>query len=402
MIAEIGEYMKGKVAIIQNVAVNDHRMVYTDGIGRELVKRGYDVEVIVQKNDKNHHTKNFPYRLVCLPGDTYSVSGQLVFARNLFRLLRRKEYDIIHGKNPFSSVLPALLLKKIDGKARTIYDIRGLWIDFGVHAGMMPRAVAFWLDRLDRFCMNRVDRVIAISYELKYALVRRGIKEEKIEVVVGDGVDILKARSIGKRDVRDVFGFDGKVVGYVGSIGRARCSERIIEAFGIVKEKSDFNVNLVMVGPFPNELEVEYFQNLVKKMKLKGSIFFTGHVPHDEALQYMKSFDLAVAYHEGNFLFYNVAVPTKVLEYMATGRAIVATNHKMYRNLLTHGRDAYLTEQNPKAFAEGILHLLENDELSERLSKNAEIAAERYSFEKVTDRIEEIYESILNQTAGRA
>ncbi len=68
----------------------------------------------------------------------------------------------------------------------------------------------------------------------------------------------------------------------------------------------------------------------------------------------------------------------------------------MYQNLLTHGKDAYLTEQNTKAFSEGILRVLENDELSERLSKNAQITAEKYSFEKVTDEIEDVYNSVLS------
>jgi len=388
--------VKEKVAIVQNVSINDHRMVHTDGIGRELVKRGYDVEVVIQESGEKCQFENLPYELFCLPGDTYSIAGQLIFARNLFRLLRGKEYDIVHGKNPFSSVLPALLLKKVGGRAKTIYDVRGLWVDFGVHAKRIPKAIASWLGWLDGFCMNRVDRVIAISHELRDVLVRRGVAEGNIEVIVGDGVDLLKARSVKVKDVRDVFGFDGKVVGYVGSIGRARCSERIIEAFEVVKEEADFDVSLVMMGPFPDEFEAEYFQNLVEKKRLEGAVFFTGYVSHDEAIGYMKSFDVAVAYHEGDFEFYNVAVPTKVLEYMATGRSIVATDHRMYRNLLTHGVDGYLTEQNPKAFAEGVLYLLENDELSERLSKNAQRTAEKYSFEKVTDEVEKVYESVLS------
>jgi glycosyltransferase involved in cell wall biosynthesis len=260
--------VKEKIAIVQNVPVNDHRMVHTDGIGRELIKRGYDVEVIIQEGSVKCQFENPPYKLVCLPGDTYSMSGQLIFAHNLFRLLRGKEYDIIHGKNPFSSVLPALLLKKVCERARTVYDVRGLWVDFGVHAKRMPKAIASWLEKVDSFCMNHVDRVIAISSELRDVLVRKGVEEGKIKVVVGDGVDLLKARDIKKKDVRDVFGFDGKVVGYVGSIGRARCSERIIESFGIVKEQADFEVNLVMMGPFPDEFEAKHFQNLVRMKQL--------------------------------------------------------------------------------------------------------------------------------------
>lgn len=390
-----------RVAIVQNVRVDDHRMVHTDGVARELVRRGYDVEVVVQDGGEQQFADP-PYRVVGLSGGTYSVSGQMVFARDLLELLRDREYDVIHGKNPFSSVLPALLLRKVGGGVRIVYDVRGLWVDFGVYAGRIPRGVASLLWRLDRFCMNSVDRVIAISHELRDVLVGRGVSGGKIDVIVGDGVDLLKARGAERRDVRDVFGFDGKVVGYVGSIGRARCSDRLIEAFGFVRELADFEVNLVMIGPFVDGFEAEYFRDLVRVRGLEGSVFFSGFVPHDEVFGYMKSFDVAVAYHEGDFEFYNVAVPTKVLEYLATGRCIVATDHKMYRNLLTHGVDGFLTGQNPKAFAEGILKVLEEDGLSERLGMNAEKTAERYSFEKVTDNIEKIYEGLFNQIGGRA
>lgn len=396
----MGENVKGRVAIVQNVAINDHRMVHIDGIGRELVRRGYDVDVVVQEGGGRCQSENTPYGLIGLPGDTYSVLGQLVFASSLFGLLRRREYDIIHAKNPFSSVLPALLSKRSGGPA-TVYDVRGLWVDFGVYAGRIPKGIGSWLNTLDRFCMNRVDRVIAISHELRDLLVRRGVDEGKIDVVVGAGVHLSKATDVEKKDVRDVLGFGGETIGYAGSIGRARCSERIVESFEIVKEEADFEVNLVMMGPFLDDFEEKYFKDLVWKKGLEGSVFFTGYVPHSEVLQYMKSFSVAVAYHEGDFDFYNVAVPTKILEYMATGRTIVTTGHKMYRNLLTHGRDAYLTDQNPKAFAEGILRVLEDDELSERLSRNARLTGEKYSSEKVADGIQKIYGELLRRRTSK-
>ena len=67
--------MKGEVAIVQNVAVTDHRMVHTDGIARELMKRGYDVEVVVQADGGKSELRTPPYELIGLRGDTYSVLG---------------------------------------------------------------------------------------------------------------------------------------------------------------------------------------------------------------------------------------------------------------------------------------------------------------------------------------
>jgi len=391
-----------RVAIVQNVTINDHRMIHIDGVSRELVKRGYEVEVFIQESDEEPQFRNRSYKTTWLPGDTYSMMGQLRFTYNLLRKLKKNAYDIVHAKNPFSSVFPALLLRPIGGKAKIIYDVRGLWIDFGIFSGRISStsyALVPVLNKLDTLCMNKADEVISISHELKDILVKRGVEKRKIYVIVGDGVDFQKAKQAKKKEIRDVLSIDGKVIGYVGSIGKARSSERIVEAFEIVKKQTDLKANLVMMGSI-NEDYKDYLQKLIRQKKVEDCVFLTGFVPHDEVLEYMKSFDVAVAYHEGDFQFYNVAVPTKILEYMATGRGIVTTNHKMYRNLLTHGKDAYLTEQNPKAFADGIIRILENDELSKRLSKNAQITAEKHSFEKITDKVEKVYESVLNHIPG--
>lgn len=383
------------IAIVQNVPINDHRMVHTDGVARELVKRGYDVEVIIQESKGESPFKDPPYKVTYIPGETYSIRGQLKFGYELFKLLKKRNYDIIHAKNPFSSVLPALLMRP---KFKVIYDMRGLWVDFGVHAGTIPGVIAHFLNRFDVFCMNKADRVIAISHELKKILVRRGVKEQKIEVIIGGGVDIEKIRKLKNRDIRDVLGIDGKVIGYVGGIGRSRSSERIIEAFEILKKKSKIKVNLVMIGPFGKD-DFEYFKKLVKKKYLEGSVYFTGLVPHDKALAYMKSFNVSVSYHERDLPIYNVAVPTKILEYLAAGCSIVTTDQIMYKNILTHKKDAFLTRQNINSFAEGIIHVLEDEKLSKKLSKNAFISSKKHSLERITNTIEYIYRDIYGKNS---
>jgi glycosyltransferase involved in cell wall biosynthesis len=377
-----------KIALVQNVPINDHRVVHTDGVARELVNRGYDVEVVIQGRG-NSNSLDRPYKVVLLPGETYSILGQLLFEFHLVRYLIGKRFDIIHAKNPFSSVLPAFFFKK---GARVIYDIRGLWIDFGVHDGTIPSGLAPLLGSIDVFCMNRADRVIAISDELKRVLVSRGVKDDKIEVVVGDGVDLEKIHSLPFKDIRDLLGVKGRVIGYVGSIGRSRASERIIEAFEIVKRGHQGNVYLAMVGPC-REYDLNFYLDLVRQKGLENSIFFTGYLPHDEVLSYLKSFDLTVAYHEGNVNFFNVAVPTKILEYMACGCPIVTTNQRMYKNLLTHEENGYLTKQNINSFAEGILCVLKNNDLKKSMARKAFENAHTYSIKKIVDQIEMIFKN---------
>ena len=89
------------IALIQNVSFFDHRMVYTDNVARELVSRGHNVDVIV--NDSMIKSKApTPYTIVEISGETYSVLGQINFSYMLFKFLKKKKYNVIHAKNPFS------------------------------------------------------------------------------------------------------------------------------------------------------------------------------------------------------------------------------------------------------------------------------------------------------------
>jgi glycosyltransferase involved in cell wall biosynthesis len=376
------------IAIVQNVSSTDHRMVHTHNIAKELTSRGHQVDVIIQKSMARLNDK-LPYNIIEISGETYSILGQARFCYKLRKLLQNKKYQIIHAKNPFSSILPAFSIRS---EPKIIYDIRGLWIDFGATAGYIPGFLVPFLNQIDKLCMQKSDAVIAISNELKKILIQRGVKESKIKVIVGDGVDVVTQRK--QKNIRDILGIDGKVVGYVGTISRTRFSDKIIEAFELVKEQYRGKISLAMIGPFSSN-EQQYFKTIVRQKKLDDSILFTGMIPHNEVLSYYSSFDVAIAYHETNLPIYNVAVPTKILEYLAAGCRIVTTNQKMYINLLTHCHDAYLTNQNVSAFARGILRILDDKDLSLKLTTNSIITAKKYSIEHIVNEIHNVYETII-------
>lgn len=381
--------MKLKIAYIQNVPFNDHRMVHTDGIAREMIKKGHHVDVIIQRSGVETNFK-VPYNVIQVPGSTYSIIGQIEFIINALFFLRKSNYDIIHAKNPFSSILPALFFKR---NAKIVYDIRGLWIDFGVHAGDIPSFMAPFLWKLDLWCMKRADAVIAISNELKKALVERGLAENLIKVIVGDGVALNEIQVLEPKNIKLYLGIDGYLVGYVGGIGRSRYSEKIIEAFKYVHNEVE-SAKLIMVGPCK---EKKYFIDLIAKLQLNNSVFLTGFITsHNEVLSLVKSMDVVVSYHQEDVPFFNVMVPTKILEYLACGRPIVATEHKAHTNILEHGYNAVITKPDPKSYALGIINIIQNHQLRLRISEMAKISAEKYAFNIMVDDILEYYKKIIN------
>jgi len=381
-----------KIAIIQNVTINDHRSVYNDGIARYMVKKGHKVDLILQKSNEVSQFESTSYNIKEINGGTYSIWGQIKFIVGSFRLFLKEKYDIVHCKNPFSSLIAILILKKIGVvRSKIIYDIRGLWIAFGVHAGYYPKILGKILTKIEIFFMKRCDAIIFISAELQKEYIYRGYKKDKITSVIAEGTDFKKISTLKKENIKERFSINGKVIGYLGTISKARESEKIIESFDHIRKKTD-NVSLIMIGPIAPK-EEDHFCSIIKEKSLEKKVFFTGFIPiHDNAVRYLKSCDVAVSYHEKDLPIYNVAVPIKILEYLALGLPIVVPKHKMYTNVLTHGKDAYITGKNPKSFAKGIMKVLTNEDLARKLSQNARKTAEKYDFEKIAEKVMDVYE----------
>ena len=85
-----------------------------------------------------------------------------------------------------------------------------------------------------------------------------------------------------------------------------------------------------------------------------------------------------------------------LLEAMASGKPIVATENPGYRELLGREEGVLVPPRDPAAFAEAVLELLHNPGLEKEMGMNGRQKALRYSWDKVTDAIYGFYEEILN------
>ncbi len=376
-----------KIAVVQNVTLNDHRSVHSHNVACELQKRGYTVDLILQESDEDPQFEDLPYNLIEIPGDTYSITGQITFMKALLTHLKKEDYHIIHAKNPFSSVLTPVILRKMRViKSGIIYDMRGLWVDFGVHAKQFSPVMGRMLNRIDLHLMQRCDHVIAISSELKQILTMRGIPEDKVTVIEGSGVNISEIEKLPTEDVRALLGITGVIIGYVGTVSVRRQSDKLINAFQTIHNHCK-DCYLLLVGPAD--------EDILQVISKTDNVISLGFLPHERALSLLKSFDVAVAYHDRDVPFFNVAVPIKILEYLAAGIPVVATDHVMYRNVITHKKTGFLTASDPELFAEGVLTVLSDCNLRKSLVEGGRKKVEDYSIKALVDQIEGVYENVL-------
>ncbi len=123
----------------------------------------------------------------------------------------------------------------------------------------------------------------------------------------------------------------------------------------------------------------------------------------DSILDEICQADLCVAIHPEYFWsrwkFHGS--PMKMFEYMGCGTAVLASNIGQMRDLLTHGKDGFLTENNPRSILNTIAKAKEDEELLAMIAMNGwEQVQNSMSWEKNVKKTLELFESLLVRYRG--
>jgi glycosyltransferase involved in cell wall biosynthesis len=100
-------------------------------------------------------------------------------------------------------------------------------------------------------------------------------------------------------------------------------------------------------------------------------VVFTGQLPRPEALRYVQDADVCVSpFYPTPVL--NSASPTKLVEYMAMGKAVVANTHPEQQLLIDQGGCGYCVPYEEDAFAAAIVKLLREPEVARAMGKRGQ------------------------------
>jgi glycosyltransferase involved in cell wall biosynthesis len=204
---------------------------------------------------------------------------------------------------------------------------------------------------------------------LKTNLVAAGLPEAKV-IVNPNGVDPLQfGPHVDASGVRARLPVGKLMIGFIGVFGQwhgvltlMRCIKHVIRECP--------NAHFVIIGD--GGLKAKMLEILAQD-GMEQHATFVGLVPHNEAPAYLNACEVLVSPHEdmadGSEFF---GSPTKVFEYMSTGKGIVASGVGQLSNLLESGKDALLVEQkNENQLGAAIVRLLRDPELRTELGKAA-------------------------------
>lgn len=189
---------------------------------------------------------------------------------------------------------------------------------------------------LTRFLIRKKVKIVVISEGLKRFYLKQGVAEEQI-IVLHDGVDLEEFAEIPMMDARRMISLPENlfVVGYVGkfrTMGKSKGVEDLIRAFSSFSTQAP-SAHLLLVGI--NEAERnEVIECLRNEHVSTKNYTIVGHILHSTVPQYLCASDILVMNYPKEGHYVDFMSPLKLFEYMASGRAIVATDLPSIREVL--------------------------------------------------------------------
>jgi glycosyltransferase involved in cell wall biosynthesis len=246
---------------------------------------------------------------------------------------------------------------------------------------------------IEQLNLATADLVVVVSEAMRAELVARGIAPEAV-LTNPNGVDPdMYSPRVDGSDVRRRFGLDGKVVvGFIGTFGPWHGAEVLATAFArLVERRPDLasSVRLLMIGDGPTMPET---RRRIRDGGVEPLTVFAGRTAQADGPAHLAACDVLVSPHvpnpDGTPFF---GSPTKLFEYMAMGKPIVASDLDQIGEVLDHGETAWLVQPgDPDDLAAGIAILIDDPERAARLGRAArERAVSRHTWRAHTERIVE-------------
>ena len=251
------------------------------------------------------------------------------------------------------------------------------------------------LERCERLNLVGATRVFVVADVERNNLIKAGVAAEKI-VVNPNGVDVETFRpGIGGSAVRQEFGIAEQetLAGFVGTFGPWHGVLTLAEAIIMLPEDCGVRFLLVGAGRFRDEIE-----RILQAAGKEKHVIFTGHVDHRRVPALLDACDILLSPHvpleDGSEFF---GSPTKLFEYMAMGKGIVASRLGQIGDVLADEETALLVEPgNARDLSEAILRLSESKELREKLGAAARrTAVEHHTWRHNAQRVLDAYHDLI-------
>jgi glycosyltransferase involved in cell wall biosynthesis len=293
----------------------------------------------------------------------------------MLRFMRRRKYDILHT-HIFDWQGRVIALFAGIPVIITTYHLVSDW-------DLTGNFVRYLKVKLDSLTSRLNDKIIVVGEDVKRSAIQKGkIPAEKI-VTVQNGIDVNAfCDSSDGEGIRSELGLnDRRIIIAIGRLVEQKGHTWLIEAANILrKDYPDISVLIVGEGDLKDTLESQIRDN-----GLEGTVKLLGARRDIQKLLAISELYVMPSLFEG--------LPITLLEAMAAGKPIVATEVDGIRNVLRNGIEGLIIPpKESEGLAGAISDLLSDRHLAESLAQSSlKKVREDFNIQDHVKRIEEIY-----------
>ncbi|MFM8321179.1 MAG: glycosyltransferase family 4 protein [Chloroflexota bacterium] len=299
-------------------------------------------------------------------------------------------YDVVHFRSVWGGLQAVQCQPRLG--YRTLFEVNGLpSIELKYHyPGLLGTGLLEKIKSWEQTTLLLSEQVVCPSEVTRAYLVSRGVPGERI-TVIPNGVN---PKDFAPTPLPAPTG-DPAVLLYIGTLADWQGLYDLLQAMPLILAQRPVRLRIVGRG---RSRQRKALARAVRKLGLEGQVSLEPPVPHAQVPALVAQADLCVAplgLNDRNIT--QGCCPIKVLEYMAAGRPLLASNLPVVRELAREDLDALLfSPGDPADLARQALRLLSDRPLAERLAASAaERAAARFTWHVAQKRLLKLYEQRL-------
>lgn len=381
--------------------------------GKELASRGHVIDLIIQSDfdcNRSYQTNWIGGRAwVGRTENRANLLGRVL--KHLFGFIHNcihvkhifiENYHFVQAKDRYISSLVFLIASKIKGLPFIYWlsypfaeaSLQNYWNKTARYPIIYFLRGNFYKFILYKIIMRYAVHVFVQSEQMKRDICREGININKLTPIpMGYEEDSLVSEV--DNNLRQGF-VDSLNVVYLGTMSKLRRVDFVIKMFAFVVARKP-NAKLIMIGGSDDNNDIILLKKLANKLGIGKNIVFTGFIQRSKALESVLMANVCLSPFFPTPVL-NSTSPTKLIEYMALGKSVVANDHPEQKIVIADSQAGICVPYNERKFAEAVIYLLENPRIAEEMGRRGQkwVQVNR-RYDVIADLVESQYLNIISK-----
>ena len=333
--------------------------------------------------------------------DKYSLYDEVPgFATQILDFAEREQvsYNLLFSNYWLSGEVACLLRPQVAAGWAHIAHTLGVVKNRTLASGARPEPAL--RIQVEAEIAQQADLLIASTADESADLVHAYGADPDRVFVVPPGVDLSMFQPIDRGEARRKIGYGpGRLLLFVGRLERLKGVEIAIQALALIRDRQHDDVRLLILGEDSrdgDESEKDRLKAAATALGVRDRVDFLGSVAHHELPFFYSAADVCV------MPSYSESFGLVGLEAQACGRPVVASDVSGLRSVIRDEVSGYLIDgHDPAAYAERIGRLLNDPEVAQQMGRRGRLLAQRFSWTRTTDRLQELFEELVQRTQVR-